>query len=264
MELFNQEEFNAYIRTNFQRKYETDKWTDIIEESGGYCDSCRKDVFLKIHTKSYQHSGLQRSELPTFITYFVECPKCGRRRFSQFILIDISEVNEDDDFEPQYRPHYELYFLYSLPIKNESFVNQDIPDQYSHLKESLSEAMFTMEHGRYISSAIMFRRSLQILAKDILGAKGKTLYSQLEWLKENENLLGINLTSLFHDNSKLIKDVGNQGAHPDDEIALQSFSEADVNALHDLFLVVVNEIFIKPKHLKTIQEELIKNRKLKV
>jgi hypothetical protein len=32
--------------------------------------------------------------------------------------------------------------------------------------------MFTMTHGKYISAAIMFRRGLQIIAKDILGAEG--------------------------------------------------------------------------------------------
>src|SRR5690606_7553382 len=118
---------------------------------------------------------------------------------------------------------------------------------YTTLKQSVSEAMFAMAHGKFISSSIMFRRALQIIAKDILGAKGNTLHKQLEWLTTNENLLKIDLTDLFHDNSKLIKNVGNQGAHPDQDITLQDFSQNDLNNLHDLFLVIINEIFIKPK-----------------
>lgn len=89
------------------------------------------------------------------------------------------------------------------------------------------------------------------------------MHSQLEWLKENKNLLGIDLTELFHDNGKLIKDIGNQGAHLDEDITLQNFSEIDVNSLHDLFLVIVNEIFIKPKKLKAIQQDLLKTESSK-
>ncbi len=102
-----------------------------------------------------------------------------------------------------------------------------------------------------------------MIAKNVLGAKGKTLFNQLEWLKENANLLNIDLTELFHDNSQLIKDVGNQAAHPDDDITLQEFTKDDVNKLYDLFLIIVNEIFIKPEKIKKIQEELKEKRKLK-
>jgi len=264
MELLNEEEFNTYIRSNFKKILETDTLTESKSEFDGYCESCNKDVFLKIHSKSYQQSDYNRGNLPYFVTYFVECPRCNRRRFIQYVLIVVSEmINDDGVNEPEYKTHYELYNLYSLPTKDESFANKDIPDNYKTLKYSLSEAMFTMTHGKYISSAIMFRRSLQIIAKDILGAQGRTLHSQLEWLRENKNLLGIDLTNLFHENSKLIKDVGNQGAHPDEDVTLHNFTEKDVNALHDLFLVIVNEIFIKPEQLKAIQTDLIKNRKLK-
>jgi hypothetical protein len=264
MKLLNEDEFNTYIRSNYKKVFEADKWEEFKDEFDGFCDGCQKDVFLKIHSRSYQHSGLSRSDLPSFITYFIQCPRCGRRRFSQYVLIDVSEGIIDDDVnEPEYKSHYELYLLYSLPIKDESFANKDIPDDYKTLKESLSEAMFTMTHGKYIASTIMFRRALQIIAKEILGAKGRNLFDQLEWLKVNQNKLGVDLTNLFHENSKLIKDVGNQGAHLDEDIALHNFNEEDVKSLHDLFLVIINEIFIKPAQVKANQDELIKNRKLK-
>lgn len=123
----------------------------------------------------------------------------------------VEAIDENDDDEDNYstKTHYELYKLYNLPTQEESFAIKDIPDEYSTLKQTISEAMFTMTHGKFISAAIMFRRGLQVITKDILGAKGRTL--QLEWLKENKNLLAIDLTELFHDNGKLIKDVGKSG-----------------------------------------------------
>ncbi len=276
MELLNVNEFNNYIQTNYKKIYETEKWNDFSQEFDGFCESCRRDVFLKIRSRSYQYSDYNRDGLPNFITYFIECPRCKRKSFMQLVLLEIcvtldkegkvlENIDEDDFDEDGYntKTHYEIFQLYSIPTRDESFANKDIPNNYTTLKASVSEAIFTMKHGKFISSAIMFRRTIQIIAKEVLGAKGRALHKQLEWLTENSNLLAIDLTNLFHDNSKLIKDVGNQGAHPDDDITLHNFTEDDVNNLHDLFLVIVNEIFIKPEQLKTIQADLIKNRKLK-
>jgi hypothetical protein len=279
MGLLNEKEFVSYIQTNYPKVYETEKWNDFSSEIDGFCENCRRDVFFKIRSKIYQESYYYHhdNDLPSLVTYFIECPKCSRKRFVQLLLLKVIQtfdkdgkpveaIDENDDDEDNYstKTHYELYKLYNLPTQEESFAIKDIPDEYSTLKQTISEAMFTMTHGKFISAAIMFRRGLQIITKDILGAKGRTLHNQLEWLKENKNLLAIDLTELFHDNGKLIKDVGNQGAHPDEDITLHTFSEVDVNSLHDLFLVIINEIFIKPEKLKTIQSELIKNRKLKI
>jgi hypothetical protein len=279
MELLNKKEFISYIQSNYQKIYETEKWTDFSNEMDGFCDNCRRDVYFKIRSRIFQEGYYysRHGDLPSLVTYFIECPKCFRKRFIQLLLIAVNQtfdkdgnlvtdIDEDNTDEEGFtnKTHYELYKLYTLPTQEESFAIKDIPDKFLSLRQSVSEAIFTMTHGKFISSAIMFRRALQIIAKDILGAQGRTLYSQLDWLKENKNLLGIDLTDLFHDNSKLIKDVGNQGAHLDEDITLQNFNEADVNALHDLFLVIVNEIFIKPEKIKAIQAELIKNRKLKI
>lgn len=264
MKVLDKEEFNKFIKTNYEKIYDTDEWVDFKDELDGFCEGCQKDVFFKIHSRSYQHTNFIKLRIPTFITYFIECPRCNRTRFINFVLLEENVYFGKDTFDEEIiNKRYELYQLYSIPTNDENFVCKDIPDNYETLKESVSEALYTMNHGKLISSAIMFRRSLQIIVKDILGAKGNTLFKQLEWLKVNTNLLSIDLTNLFHDNSKLIKDVGNQGAHPDDDITLQNFTKDDVNALHDLFLIIVNEIFIKPAKLKALQEELKKNRKLK-
>lgn len=264
MELLNEEEFNKYVKSNFNKVDEIEKYEDYRGEMDGFCDSCQKDVFFKVHSRKFQPLNFNRDDLPIFITYFVQCPKCKRRSFIQFVLLNITNTVIDSDGDEDYTMTYELYRLYTLPTREESYINKDIPENHLTLKATIAEAMFSLNHGKYVSSAIMFRRGLQIIAKDILGAKGKTLYNQLEWLKQNKNLLSIDLSILFHDNSKLIKDVGNQGAHLDDDESLHNFTQNDVNTLHDLFLLIINEIFIKPEQLKKIQNDLIENRKLKL
>ena len=74
--------------------------------------------------------------------------------------------------------------------------------------------------------------------------------------------MGIDLVDVFHDNAKIIKDSGNQGAHPDDDITLHVFTKEDAEGLHDLFISIVHEVFVKPAKIKSLQEELKKNRKL--
>ena len=93
--------------------------------------------------------------------------------------------------------------------------------------------------------------------------QGRDLFYQLEWLKSNPNKLEINLTNMFHDNSELIRKVGNQGAHTDNDPILQNFTEDDANGLHDLFLIIVNETFVLPERLKALQAELKTRRKIK-
>ena len=74
--------------------------------------------------------------------------------------------------------------------------------------------------------------------------------------------MSIDLTPVFHTNSKIIKDIGNQGAHPESDITLHDFTKEDAEGLHDLFLSIIYEIFIKPARSKELQNELKKRRKL--
>jgi len=182
-------------------------------------------------------------------------PKLFEKNFIQTVVL--KEKIDSDNYS------YKHFELYRLPDRELKYETSSIPDKYPTIITSVNEALFCMNHSKNVSAAMMFRRALQMIAKDVLGAQGRTLYDQLQWLKGNKNLLNIDLSELFHDNSQLVKDVGNQAAHPDDDITLHDFTKEDVDNLHDLFLIIVNEIFIKPKKIKQIQEELKAKRKLK-
>lgn len=264
MTLLNIEEFEGYIRKNFDILIETDT-SDIKTEFSSQCDSCQRDVFMKVHSRTYQQSYYRDNGLPDFVTLFLECPSCRRKSFIKTVRLTYEKPTgkKDEDDEDEVEIVIQHYRLLRIPSSEESYANKDIPETYETLKSTVSEANFCLTHSKNLSAAILFRRAIQIIAKDILGATGKTLFLQLEWLKTNKNKLAIDLAEVFHDNTKIIKDIGNQGAHPDDDIELHNFTKKDADGLHDLFLSIIHEIFVKPTKLKAIQDELKQNRKLK-
>lgn len=256
MEVQNKDEFEKYIRENYKLIL-TNNSSAISEDFAGFCDTCDKDVFLRIGSRWKTHVfGVDN--YPFFVTFFIQCPKCKKQSFIEsVVLAKPTTVGGRTTYD------YEHYKLLQLPTQDVTFETQDIPEEYILLKKTVTEAKYNLLNSQYMSAAMMYRRALQILAKQILGAKGRTLFDQLKWLQENENNLKINLTELFHDNSKLIREVGNQSAHPEDDEDLHEFNEADANALHDLFLLLVNDVFVLPEKIKAMKVELANRRKLK-
>lgn len=263
MKLLNIEEFESYVRNNFDLFIETNG-SDINDEFSTKCESCQRDVFMRVHSRTYQQSYYRDSGLPDFVTMFIECPSCKRKNFIKTVRLPFEKPTgkKDDDGEDETEYVLQHYRLLRIPEREDSYVNKDIPEIYGTLKNTVSEANFCLTHSKNLSAAILFRRAIQIIAKDILGATGKTLFLQLEWLKINKNKLGLDLGEVFHDNTKIIKDIGNQGAHPDEDIELHDFTKKDAEGLHDLFISIIHEIFVKPIKLKAIQDELKQNRKL--
>jgi hypothetical protein len=253
----NEEEFTKFIKANYKSIYKGD--SSYHSELAGHCDFCKRDAYLKIKIR-WQDKGIYREDyLPNFATMFIQCPSCERKSFLQTVVLSTLENSEGGGSKWV----YEYYKLYLLPTTEHKYEIKDIPSEHTSLKQTITEAIYCLDGSQYISAAIMFRRGLQILAKDVLGATGKDLYNQLEWLKTNPNKLGVSLTNMFHDNSELLRKVGNQGAHPDNDPTLHNFTEDDANGLHDLFLVIINEVFVLPAKMKALQDELKTRRKIK-
>lgn len=253
MELLNESEFTKYIKANFKSILTTTS-SSYLTELASHCDFCKRDVYLKINMRWQEKTTYRNEALPNFATMFIQCPSCQRKSFMQTVVLS---AIKDKEYA------YEYFRLYLLPTAEHKYEIKDIPDDHISLKQTIAEAVYCLDGSQFISAAIMFRRGLQILAKDVLGATGKDLFKQLEWLKTNPNKLNVNLTNLFHDNSELIRKVGNQGAHPDNDPTLHNFTEEDANGLHDLFLIIINEVFVLPEKMKALQEELKARRKIK-
>lgn len=259
MELKNKDEFERYIKENYKLLFSADSRSVRTNDLPGKCDYCSREVYLKLGAS--WHGSTYNDGLPEFAHLFIQCPSCERQSFISCIVIGRYEEDEED---PNDDGHYfrDMYKLYQVPTHDVEFELKDVPKNLTLFRTTIKEAKGCMDKGYYTASAIMYRRALQVLAKQVLGAKGRTLFKQLEWLKDNSNLLGVDLTVVFHDNTKLIRKVGNQGAHPEEDEELQTFSKKDTEALHDLLLVLISEVFTKPAMLKEVQDNLKSRRKL--
>lgn len=256
MQLLDETEFEKYVRANYKLILTNDS-SSISEDYSGHCDNCHRDVYLRIGSR-WNSQAYRNDSFPSFVTFFIKCPKCNKQSFIHSVVFSRA-VTESGNTTYEY-DHFKIF---ELPTQNIQFETKDIPAEYGLLIKTVSEAKFNLLSSKFMSATMMFRRALQILAKQILGAKGRTLNDQLKWLQENENTLKINLSELFHDNSKLIRQVGNQSAHPEEDEDLNEFTEKDANILHDLFLVLINEVFVIPEKMKAMKKELAERRKLK-
>ena len=204
MDLINAKEFEEYIIENYNCIFEGED-SSISQELAGICDSCQRDVFLKVYSREFQIPYSTETNFPRFVNVFIECPSCRKKSFLQAVQFVEQIVNKIGNSRT-YKYIYRLYKLYRIPVSNEHYINGDIPNEYISLRKTATEADYCLGNSKFIASAILFRRAIQILAKDVLGGKGNTLFKQLEWLKTNENAFKIDLSEMFHENAKIIKD----------------------------------------------------------
>ena len=113
-----------------------------------------------------------------------------------------------------------------------------------------------------MAAAAMFRRALQVITRDILGASPGNLASELKSLVGKENKLGVRLSRSFDNHSYLIKEIGNQAAHPDADPDLLSFTYEDAMDLHAIFLELISELFVAPAAAARAVQSLMDRRKI--
>ena len=86
--------------------------------------------------------------------------------------------------------------------------------------------------------AAMFRRALQVITRDILGAKPGNLANELREVV-GKNLNGVTITQNFAYVGYIVKEAGNQGAHPDADTDLLNFTAQDADDLKAVFMELV-------------------------
>ena len=153
------------------------------------------------------------SEAPYSI-YF-RCPVCSG--YKQWILYKISsrevieEVNPGE--EPKKKTVVRYYRVTSLPSEGVEDM-EEIPENPPSLRTAYKQAIRAMDANAHIAAAAMFRRALQIITRDILDATPGSLAAELsEVVGKKYN--GVKITNDFSDIGYILKEAGNQGAHPD-------------------------------------------------
>lgn len=252
-------------------KYITENYLDVTEQFDGeehlncFCSVCKKDVGFQIteregvsHRTEYWSYSMD-FEHPYSICF--RCPSCKLYKIWIVFKRDLRyEVVNEEGVPVRYSEEH-IFRVASLP--NEGLVEiSGLPDSPPSLKKAYKEAIRCMDANCFLGSAAMFRRALQIITREILGAKPGTLAQEIKSLMGVPNKLGVTLTNDFSDNWYIIKECGNQGAHPDDDPDLLDFTPEDAKNLHNIFLEIVSELFVAPAAAQKAKADLIAKRKL--
>jgi hypothetical protein len=154
-----------------------------------------------------------------------------------------------------------FYRIASIPPEGLQEI-PDLPENPASLRRAYIEAMRSLDNNCPMAAAAMFRRALQVITREILGAKPGTLASELNSLIGSKNKLGITLSKSFEGHSYIVKEVGNQAAHPDKDPDLLSFTSEDATDLHAIFLELVSELFVVPAAAAHAKQALMDRRKI--
>lgn len=155
-----------------------------------------------------------------------------------------------------------LYKITAIPNEGlEEIV--ELPEKPASLRIAYKQAVRSMDANAHIAAANMFRRAVQIITRDILGAKPGKLGAELK-STVGKKFNGITVTNDFATNGYIIKEAGNQGAHPDRDIDLLDFTQKDAEDLQKIFMEMVGDLFVVPEAIKKSKEDFIKRRKIAI
>ena len=217
------------------------------------CATCRTNVAFQIIQQSSSQRSVRYHAPDGYLVglpmmFQLQCPGC--KQFAVWVTYGYSSQSG--------RVHF---LLLSLP--SESGVEiPELPSDPPSLRLAYDEAIRSLEANNPMAASVMFRRALQVVTRDILGAPRAKLHQELDWLTKNPNRLNLKLSWDFHSSAYLIKEVSNQGAHPDDDVDLLEFTHDDATAIYHLFLEVVHEVFSIPGVREAARQQLIKRRKI--
>ena len=245
----NNESLIEYVIKRFRDVTKQIKENEIVLD----CTTCQTNIAFQIIQKEntqmvvrYASQGRYLIGFP--IMYQLQCPGC--KQLAVWIVYE-------------FRSHNGTIYYRLLSLPGESGVEiPELPSEPPSLRLTFDEAIRGLEANNPMSACVMFRRALQIITRDILGAPRSKLHRELDWLTKNQNRLNLNLSWDFHSNAYIIKEVSNQGAHPDEDVDLIDLTHEDAKALYQLFLEVIHEVFSIPAAREATRQQLMKRRKI--
>ena len=253
-----------FVDDDAQIKYIKENYPEITDHRINsshwdlHCATCGVTRGFEVTRMGYTYDRTQYSgvSFTNPSTYTFHCPVC--KLYKVWILFKISGWEEDENGQSEEVTKY--YKVTSLPGEGLEDIEQ-LPEDPSTLRVAYKQAIRSMDANAHIAAAAMFRRALQVITRDILGAKPSTLANELSSLV-GKKFNGVTLTENFSQNGYIIRETGNQGAHPDEDPDLLDFSEQDANDLQKIFMELVSDLFIVPEAMKKAKEEFIARRKI--
>ena len=186
-------------------------------------------------------------------TYYFRCPVCAMYKI--WVVFEIRVPDADGDLGPT------RYFrVTSIPSEGMEEI-EELPEQPAALRTAYRQAIRSMDANAHLAAAAMFRRALQIITRDLIGATPGNLANELREIV-GKTYNGAIITTDFSANGYIVKEAGNQGAHPDQDPDLLDFSPEDAADLQDIFMQLVSDLFIAPEAVKKAKAEFLGRRKI--
>jgi hypothetical protein len=186
-------------------------------------------------------------------TYVFRCPVCSA--FKQWIVYEVEIANDAGKWVKHY------YRVTSVPNEGSEDI-AELPKEPPSLRIAYRQAIRAMDANANLAAAAMFRRALQVITRELLGAKPSTLASELSSVV-GKSFNGGTVTSNFAKVGYLVKEAGNQGAHPDNDPDLLDFTAQDAEDLQQIFMELVSELFVIPAAAQKAKADFLARRKIK-
>lgn len=207
---------------------------------------------IGVSSASYGSKSTTVDSLAASTIYF-KCPVC--RSYKQWIVFSFKMK---DAVTEEYSTRY--FKVASLPSEGIEHI-EELPTDPPALRIAYRQAVRAMDANAYLAAAAMFRRALQIITREILKAKPGNLANELLDVV-GKTFNGITITNSFQQVGYIIKEAGNQGAHPDKDPDLLEFTEQDTKDLQNIFMELVSDLFVVPAAVQKAKSEFLARRKI--
>jgi hypothetical protein len=227
------------------------------------CTHCKITRGFQVIERAVQHhrsgySGTGGQDFNSPVTYWFRCPVC--KAYKQWIVYRLAFQGKKPEDGSEAKTIFRYFRVTSVPSEGLEEI-EELPNEPSALRTAYRQAVRAMDANAHLAAAAMFRRAVQVITRDLLGAKPGTLASELhDVIGKTYN--GVTLTSSFATSGYIIKEAGNQGAHPDKDPDLLEFAPQDAQDLQSIFMELVSELFIAPAATKKAREDFMARRKI--
>ncbi len=226
------------------------------------CTKCQVVRGFQVTNRYYTTQETSYTRYPTIdwhapFTLIFRCPVCTAYKI--WIIFKIAEERKS----PGGVKTVEKYFkITSLPNEGMDEI-EELPEKPLALRIAYRQAVRSMDANAPLAAAAMFRRALQVITREILHVTPGNLANELKEVVGKE-YDGFKIENDFSDNAYIIKEAGNQGAHPDADPDLLDFTDQDAVDLQQIFLEMVSDLFIVPDSKRRTKQEFMQRRKITI
>lgn len=246
-------DLQKYVRENYPEVTDSridDSHWDLL------CTNCKVTRGFQVTQSifagySTEYSAFTR-DFSAPVTYWFRCPVC--KCFKSWLVFQLKLTK---DAKGSWITQY--FRVTSFPSEGLEDI-QELPQDPPTLRAAYREAIRAMDANANLAAAAMFRRALQVITRELLGAKPGSLANELSEVVGKEYRGGI-VRSNFAEIGYIIKEAGNRAAHPDKDPDLLDFTSQDAEDLQRIFMELVSELFVIPAAvLKAKEDFMVRNK----